>query len=260
MPTERNTTLISVVTVCRNSESTIEDTLRSVAAQTYPAVEHIVVDGASKDGTMAIVARYPHVTKAISEPDHGIYDAMNKGIGYAHGEIIGTLNADDFYTAPDVLESVAKAFEDPTVDVCYADLCYVSQHQLTQIVRYWRSSEFEPNLYLTGWCPPHPTFFIRKRVYDRFGTFDLSYRIAADVDLTMRLLEKHRVTSRYLPRVLVKMRLGGTTNKSVGNIVKQNLEIWRALQTHGRKPSIFRFVIGKVLSRVKQFFVRPVAE
>jgi glycosyltransferase involved in cell wall biosynthesis len=248
---------ISVITVCRNSVETIEDTLRSVASQTSPSVEHIVVDGGSRDGTMRIVERFPHVAKAVSEPDRGIYDAMNKGIRMATGDIIGTINADDFYAAPDVLARVASAFEDPTIDACYGDLCYVGYRDTTRIIRYWRSSEFTPDLYLYGWCPPHPTFFVRRSVYDRQGTFDLSYKIAADVELTMRYLVKHRLRARYLPHVLVKMRVGGTTNNSISNIVKQNLEIWRALKAHGQKPSIVRFVAGKVVSRLKQFATNP---
>ncbi len=247
---------ISVITVCWNSEATIEDTLRSVASQTYPSVEHIVVDGGSSDGTMKIVERFPHVAKAVSEPDRGIYDAMNKGIRISTGEIIGTINADDFYAAPDVLARVAALFEDPTIDVCYGDLCYVGYRDPTRIVRYWRSSEFKPDLFLHGWCPPHPTFFVRRSVYDRLGTYDLSYQIAADVDLTMRYLVKHRVRSRYLPYVLVKMRMGGTTNKSIGNVLKQNREIWTALRKHGLEPSFLRFAAGKLLSRARQFFAR----
>jgi glycosyltransferase involved in cell wall biosynthesis len=206
---------------------------------------------------MEIVGRFPHVAKAVSEPDHGIYDAMNKGISMSTGEIIGTINADDFYAAPDVLARVAALFEDPTIDVCYGDLCYVGYNDPTRIVRYWRSSEFKPDLYLYGWCPPHPTFFVRRSVYDRLGAYDQSYKIAADVDLMIRYLVKHRVRSRYLPHVLVKMRLGGTTNKSVSNIVKQNLEIWRSLKAHGPKPSISRFLVGKMVSRFKQLVMRP---
>ena len=247
---------LSVITVCRNSEATIEDTLQSVAIQTYPSVEHIVVDGGSSDGTMKIVARFPHVAKAVSEPDHGIYDAMNKGIRISTGEIIGTLNADDFYAAPDVLARVAALFEDPTIDVCYGDLCYVGYNDPTRIVRYWRSSKFKPDLFLHGWCPPHPTFFVRRSVYDRLGTYDESYKIAADVDLTMRYLEKHRVRSHYLPQVLVKMRMGGSSNKSIRSVIRQNREIWAALRKHGLKPSFLRFAAGKLFSRGRQFLAR----
>jgi GT2 family glycosyltransferase len=182
---------------------------------------------------------------------------MNKGIRMSTGAIIGTLNADDFYAEPDVLARVAALFEDPSVDVCYGDLCYVGFRDPTRVVRYWRSSEFQPDLYLSGWCPPHPTFFVRRSVYDELGLYDESYEIAADVDLTIRYLVKHRVRSKYVPHVLVKMRLGGTTNKSVRNIVKQNVEIWRSLKAHGPKPSLARFVVGKVVSRFKQLVLRP---
>jgi glycosyltransferase involved in cell wall biosynthesis len=247
---------VSVITVCRNSEATIEDTLQSVAIQTYPSVEHIVVDGGSSDSTMKIVARFPHVARAVSERDHGIYDAMNKGIRLSTGEIIGTINADDFYAEPDVLARVAALFEDPTIDVCYGDLCYVGYDDPTRIVRYWRSSEFKPDLFLHGWCPPHPTFFVRRSVYDRLGTYDESYKIAADVDLTMRYLEKHRVRSRYLPQVLVKMRMGGSSNKSIRNVILQNREIWAALRKHGLEPSFLRFAAGKLFSRGRQFLAR----
>lgn len=248
---------VSVITVCRNSEATIGDTLRSVAAQTYPMVEHVVVDGNSSDATMEIVRRFPHVAKVVSEPDRGIYDAMNKGIRLSTGELVGTINADDFYAAPDVLARVAKVFEDPSVDVCYGDLCYVGYRDPTRIVRYWRSSDFKPELFLRGWCPPHPTFFARRSVYERLGDYDLGYKIAADVDLTMRYLEKHRVRSRYIPRVLVKMRLGGHSNRSIRSVLQQNREIWAALRKNGLKPSLLRFGAEKVLARGRQFLSRP---
>ena len=257
MPVEPAPLKISVITVCWNSEATIEDTLKSVAAQTHPSVEHIVVDGASTDRTMEIVRKYPHVAKVVSERDRGIYDAMNKGLALATGEVIGTLNADDFYASPDVLSAVADTFQDASVDVTYADLCYVDQNDPTRIVRYWRSSAFVPGSYRNGWCPPHPTFFVRRSAYQRFGNFDLGYRIASDVELTMRFLEKHRARFRYLQSVMVRMRLGGTTNKSIRNIFRQNREIWRALRTHGLNPSIIGFTLGKIISRGKQFVTRP---
>lgn len=246
-----------MVTVCWNSEATIEGTLKSVAAQTHPFVEHIIVDGASTDRTMEIVRRFPHVSIVVSERDRGIYDAMNKGLALATGDVIGTLNADDFYASPEVLSGVADAFRDPALDVTYADLCYVDQDDPTRIVRYWRSSAFVPGSYRHGWCPPHPTFFVRRSAYDRFGNFDLDYRIASDVELTMRFLETHRARFRYLDRVMVHMRLGGTTNKSLRNIIRQNREIWRALVKHRLKPSILGFLLGKVASRGKQFVTRP---
>lgn len=249
---------LSIITVCYNSAETIGDTLRSVRGQTYGKIEHIVIDGGSKDNTLEVVTTEgPHVAKLVSERDGGIYDAMNKGIALATGDVIGFINADDFYAAPDVLVQVAKIFEDQTIDACYGDLCYVKQDDTKSIVRYWRSSEFKPQLFLSGWCPPHPTFFVRKSVYDQFGGFDLGYKIAADIELMIRFLVAHQVRSYYLPRILVNMRMGGTTNKNVGNVIKQNREILQAFKKHGLRPSLARFIGGKLLSRSKQFLFHP---
>jgi len=248
---------ITVITVCYNSAETIRDTLESVAAQTGPLIEHIVVDGGSKDGTMDIVRQFSHVTRYVSEPDRGIYDAMNKGIAMATGDVIGFINSDDFYAGPDVLASFMKIFEDPLIEACYADLCYVKQNDTQRVVRYWRSSEFIPGLFSRGWCPAHPTFFVRREVYDLFGGFDLDYKIAADVELMMRFLEANHVRSCYIPRVLVKMRMGGTTNRSIGNVIKQNREVWRAFKKNSLRLSLVCFIVGKLLSRGWQFISRP---
>jgi glycosyltransferase involved in cell wall biosynthesis len=250
---------ITVITVCFNSAASIADTLASVVAQTYPTIEHIVIDGESTDDTVNIVRdRGKHVARLISEPDRGIYDAMNKGIRISSGEVIGFINSDDFLASPDVIAKVARAFGDPSIDACYGDLCYVKPDDVASVVRYWRSSAFSPGLFLRGWCPPHPTLYVRRRVYERFGEFDLRYRIAADAELMMRFLEVHRINALYLPEVLVHMRIGGITNRSVGNVMRQNLEIWRALKDHGLRPSVSSFVAGKLLSRGKQFLTRPV--
>ena len=249
---------ITIITVSYNSAATISDTMHSVVRQTYPDIEHIVVDGGSSDDTVAIVrAEGSRVTRIVSEPDRGIYDAMNKGLHLAHGDVIGFINSDDFYASSDALANVAAAFADPAVDACYGDLCYVKQDEVASVVRYWRSSVFRPGLFLRGWCPPHPTLFVRRNVYDRFGAFDLQYRIASDIELMIRFLEVHRVNTRYLPQVLVTMRMGGTTNRSWANILHQNCEIWHALKKHGLRPSILPFVFGKLWSRGRQFLTRP---
>ena len=180
---------ISIITVCFNSAATIADALSSVDAQTWPDLEHWVIDGASRDATAAIVEAHPQPWRHLrSERDKGIYDAMNKGLALAQGEVIGLINSDDFYASPDAVAKVAAVFEDDSVDACYGDLCYVKQDRPDQVVRYWRSSPFRPGLFRTGWCPPHPTLFVRRRVYERFGGFDLGYRIAADMELMARLL------------------------------------------------------------------------
>jgi len=249
---------ITVITVCYNSAAHITDTLRSVDSQTWPNVEHLIIDGASRDDTLRIIQAHPqHWRRVISEPDHGIYDAMNKGIRLSKGDVIGFINSDDFYSSPEVLAKVARVFTDPFVDACYGDLCYVNRDDVAAVVRYWRSSEFRPGLFLHGWCPPHPTFYVRRRVFERLHSFDLQYKIAADVELMARFIEVYRIRTRYIPEVLVKMRMGGTTNRSWSNVVIQNREIWRALKAHGLHPSLISFVAGKLMSRGKQFLSRP---
>lgn len=249
---------ISIITVCYNSAQTIADTLRSVRGQTYGNVEHIVVDGLSKDHTLEVVAAEGmHVAKVVSEADKGIYDAMNKGIQLTTGEVIGFINADDFYAAPDVLARVATVFSDASVDACYGDLCYVKQEDTSVLVRYWRASEFHPRAFEAGWCPPHPTFFVRREVYQRCGDFDLSYKIASDVELMMRFLEVKKIRSKYIPAVLVKMRMGGTTNKNLSNVIRQNKEILRALLAHGLSASVWRLIGSKLFSRGLQYLVKP---
>jgi glycosyltransferase involved in cell wall biosynthesis len=249
---------VSIITVSYNSELTIQDTIESVLAQDYPNFEYIIIDGASNDSTMEIIRGYGgRIDTVISELDNGIYDGMNKGIRVASGDVVGFINSDDFYPSSSILTNVMQVFSDPLIDVSYGDLCYVKPHETSSVVRYWKSSEFVPGSFRDGWCPPHPTFFVRRKIYEELGGFDLNYKIAADVELMMRFLEVHKVKSSYLPEVLVHMRLGGETNKSMGNIIRQNKEIWRALEAHGLKPSFLRFVTGKVFSRGKQFMVRP---
>lgn len=249
--------MISIITVCFNSAGTIEDTIRSVAEQNYHDIEHIIVDGASTDGTKEIIEQAESVVNYISEPDEGIYDAMNKGIAMAKGEIIGILNADDFYANDGVLSQIAKAFEQQAVDACYADLVYVKQERTEEVVRYWKSSPYKSGLFRKGWMPAHPTFFCRKSVYEKYGNFNLNYKIAADVELLFRFLEKYRIKTVYLPRTLIKMRLGGTTNQSWRNIRTQNNEVLLALDEHYGRVSRLSFFLGKSLNRLSQFFRKP---
>ena len=250
---------ISIITVCYNSDKTIADTLRSASSQTYSDIEHIIVDGGSKDNTMAIIAAEVISNhKLVSEKDKGIYDAMNKGIALATGDIIGFINADDYYLFPEVLSKVAAAFEYSGADCCYGDLCYVQQDDTSKIVRYWRSSQFCLGLFGKGWCPPHPTFFVRRKVYDRLGVFNLNFKIAADAELMARFLEVGRISSCYIPEVLVHMRMGGISNRSLGNVIKQNLEVRRGLLALGLDFSWVRFLGHKIFSRALQFVRRPV--
>lgn len=246
---------ISIITVCYNSEKTIYDTLKSVANQGDVEIEHIIVDGASKDTTLAIVGQFHHVTKAISEPDNGIYDAMNKGLSLATGDIVGLLNADDFYVDDTVLAQVAKVFEDSSIQACYADLVYVDQNDTSRVIRYWKSEDFKPGLFKRGWMPAHPTFFVRKEVYDRYGNFDLQFARQADFELTMRFLEIHQIKSKYIPKTWVKMRMGGASNNSINGVIKGNIEAYRACKKHQLNVGPF-FIVKKVLSRIPQFIFK----
>jgi glycosyltransferase involved in cell wall biosynthesis len=246
---------ISVVTVSLNSADTIDDTLRSVATQTYPDVEHIIVDGVSQDGTLDIVKRYDHVARVVSEPDQGVYDAMNKGIGLATGDAIGTLNADDVYADDQVAQRVAEVFEDSDVGACYADLYMVDRNDLQRVVRYWKARPFRRGLFSLGWVPAHSTFFVRREVYQEFGRFDLSYPIAADFELMLRLLEKHRVRTVNIPSIMVRMRLGGVSNRSLRNIFKGNCEILRAFRKNS-VPISPLWPFSKPLVKALQHFKR----
>jgi len=235
------------------------DCLNSVASQTYENIDHIVIDGASTDGTLSVLNSISHnLTAMISEPDDGIYDAMNKGIEHAKGDIIGFLNSDDFYANNDVISKVINIFKkQPHLDACYADLIYVNQENSSKIVRYFKSSKFKKGLFSKGWCPPHPTFFVRRSVYERFGKFDLNYRIASDVELMMRFLEVNKIKTYYIPEVWVNMRMGGITNKNFKNICLQNKEIINAFYKNSLPFNLINFFLCKIFSRIMQFFKRP---
>ncbi|MBM4009914.1 MAG: glycosyltransferase [Planctomycetes bacterium] len=245
---------ISIVTVVFNNASTIEQTILSVAGQTYRDIEHIIIDGGSTDGTLDIIAKYrDKLALVVSEPDRGIYDAMNKGIKAAQGDVIGTLNADDFYADDTVLTQVAKAMSDPEVEACYADLVYVAADDTGRVLRYWRSCDYKPGLFLWGWMPAHPTFFVRRHVYAEHGLFDTRLKLQADFELTMRFMELRRIKTTYVPRTWVRMRMGGASNRSIKNVLRGNWESYTACRRHGFGVSPF-FMVTKVASRLTQFF------
>lgn len=246
---------ISIITVCYNSAETIADTIASVASQQYSEHEHIIVDGDSSDGTIDILKNAKSLALYVSEPDRGIYDAMNKGLRLASGEVVGLLNADDFYADDTVLNQVAEVFKNPAVDACYADLVYVDQQDTSKIIRYWKSRDFEPGLFQQGWMPAHPTFFVRRGVYERLGGFDLRFPRQADFELTMRFLEVHGIQSLYVPRIWVRMRVGGASNNNIRGVIKGNLEAYRACKLHQLKVGPL-FIPRKILSRVPQFFTK----
>ncbi|HIK38818.1 MAG: glycosyltransferase [Geminocystis sp.] len=243
---------ISVITVVRNRKDTIKDAIESVLSQTHQDTEYIVVDGASDDGTTEIIRQYQDkISKFISEPDKGIYDAMNKGIKLATGDVIGILNGDDLYASDDILETVAKEFMGKNIDCLYGDLVYVDTKDTSKVIRYWKSSSFTEGLFKKGWHPPHPTFFARRRYYEEYGYFNLDLKIAADYELMLRFLERHKLNSVYLPRVMVKMRIGGESNKSIKNIIRANIECYKAWKINKMNVSPL-MVIRKPLSKVMQ--------
>ena len=249
---------ISIITVCFNSEKTIRKTLESIKSQKSKKIEHLIIDGKSTDNTLSIVDQYPYEKKIVSESDKGIYDAMNKGIKLAQGDIIGFLNSDDFYSSNEVVSKLEDIFtEDSGLEACYADIVYTDQVDTSKVVRYWKSSKFISGSFSKGWCPPHPTFFVRKSVFERFGNFDLSYGVASDVDLMIRFLEVNKIKARYIPELWVKMRMGGASNKSLKEIWKQNQNVLRALKKYNLPANSISFYIHKIFSRGKQFFQRP---
>lgn len=248
---------ISIITVCYNSAGTLADTLASVREQSYPNIEHIVVDGASSDGSMEIIrASGQRVAKVVSEPDQGIYDAMNKGIQLATGDVVGFLNSDDVFAHNDVVFRIAKTMLRTSIDACYGDLVYVSKDDMNKTVRYWKSRTYQPGLCAKGWMPAHPTFYARRSVYERHGGFDLNFELQADFEMALRLLDVEGIRPRYLPEVLVRMRIGGASNASLRNMIQGNLEAAMACRKHGL-PGGFRFIAGKILSRIPQFVLRP---
>lgn len=244
---------VSIITVSFNSDKTIADTIQSVLSQDYPDIEYIIVDGLSKDNTIKIVKSFgDRISKFVSENDKGLYDAMNKGIDLATGDIIGFLNSDDFYANSQVVSKIVQRFQQNN-DAVYADLVYVSALDKLKITRTWKSGEYISGSFLKGWMPPHPTFFVRKTVYQRYGKFTDKLRSAADYELMLRLIHKYKIKIAYLPEVVVHMRAGGTSNASIKNRIRANREDKLAWKMNDLKPSTLTF-IRKPLSKITQFF------
>lgn len=247
---------ISIITATYNSSRTVCDTLQSVDAQTYADVEHIIVDGASSDNTIALVQGFPGQRKVVSEPDRGIYDAMNKGIAMATGGVVGILNSDDFYAHPDVLRKVAAAFDDPGVDAVYGDLLYVDGENPRRILRSWKSGDYRPGRFKWGWMPPHPTFFVRRTLYERYGGFNLALGTCGDYELMLRLIHRHGARLSYLPEVLVLMRAGGASNESLLARLQANRNDRLAWSVNGVRPFWFTVYL-KPMRKFIQFLRVP---
>jgi len=249
---------ISVITVAYNSAATIGDTMQSVASQTHADIEHVVIDGASSDDTLTVVRRHgSHVAKLVSESDRGIYDAMNKGLRLVTGDLVGFLNADDTFADDAVLASIAAAAEDPSVDAVYGDLVYVKNSRPDETLRYWRSGPFVRSSLRRGWMPPHPTLYVRRSRIGELGPFDCSFKVAADYDFVLRYLMQPDFRAAYVPKVLVRMRTGGASNRSVAAIIDKSREDLRALRSNHVGGSLA--LLCKNVRKLPQFFSRPVA-
>ena len=245
---------LSLITVTYNSSKTLLDTFQSVLSQTYSDIEYIIVDGASKDNTVSIIKEYEPLfqgrMKWISERDKGLYDAMNKGIRMATGDVIGILNSDDLFMDDKVLADIATAFDEQT-DAIFGNLYFVNQEDVNQIVRVWKGSPYKS--FKSGWHPAHPTFYVRREVYEKFGGFDTTFDVSADFELMLRLIEKHGIRTKYLDRYMVRMRMGGESTGSIKNIIRGNKNIFRAFRKNEIKVSplypVYR-LLPKVIDRV----------
>lgn len=246
---------VSIITATYNSASTVLDTLQSLNQQTYADIEYIVIDGGSKDNTVSVIEQYcPRVSKIISEPDHGIYDALNKGIELATGDIVGFLHSDDLFAYPEAVKDLVETLQGSNAQAVYADLEYVAKNDTNKVIRKWISGNYQRNKLCHGWMPPHPTFFMKRELYQKLGLFDLSLKIAADYDSLLRYLWSNQVQAVYLPRVVTKMRVGGASNRSVRNIIEKTKEDIQALKNNG----IFwpKAVFFKNISKIPQFIKR----
>ncbi len=246
---------ISIITASFNNVSTIETTLKSVLSQSYENIEYIIVDGNSSDGTFEIIEKYSeHITKIIHEADSGIYDALNKGINASSSDIIAFLHADDFFADEFVVENVLKTFEEKKTDSVYGDLDYVWAVNPDKIVRHWESGLFTQNKLRNGWMPPHPATFIKRDIYLKYGFFNTDFKIAADYESILRFFGKARISTCYLPKVLIKMRTGGASNRSVKNIILKMKEDYRALKLN--HVGGITTVLLKNLRKIPQLFKR----
>ncbi len=245
---------VSIITASFNNRDTIEDSIRSVLSQKYENVEYIVVDGGSSDGSLEIIKRYQDkIAKWVSESDKGIYHALNKGLEMSTGDIIGFLHADDVYAHSMVIDLVVSRIMNCDTESCYGDLLYVHKKDINKTIRYWKSRTYSTGLFKKGWMPPHPTFFARKKTYDKYGFFNTGFKIAADYELMLRFLERNKITTHYIPDVLVKMRTGGKSNRSLKNMFIKSSEDYKAWKVNKLDGGLYTIAL-KNLSKIPQFF------
>jgi glycosyltransferase involved in cell wall biosynthesis len=246
---------VSIVIVCLNSEKTIEETIQSILLQTYLQKELVIIDGGSSDNTLSIIEKYKsQISVFISEKDRGIYDAMNKGIKLATGEVIGVLNSDDFYSNQDVLKKIAACFRDKNVGACYGNIIYVDRKDTSKRVRYWKAGRFDKRKIKYGWIPPHPSFFVRKEYFEKFGYFNTGFSIAADYELMFRLI-KNKVSFFYLDEDLTYMREGGYSATNIHQRIKGWRELYRAWRINGVEPPLL-FFLYRPLFKVFQYIFK----
>ena len=243
---------VSIITISYNSEETIEDTIQSVINQNYENIEYNIIDGGSNDKTHEIINKYKsNISNIISEKDSGIYDAMNKGINISSGDIIGILNSDDIYMDKNVITDIVSKIKDN--DAIYADLVYVDRFNINKVNRYWKSGKYKKGAFLYGWMPPHPTFFVKRDCYNKYGLYNTTLQSASDYELMLRFIHKYNISLTYLPRVITKMRIGGVSNISLLNRYKANREDKIAWKINGIKSYFFTFIL-KPLRKIKQYF------
>ncbi|MBQ4799522.1 glycosyltransferase [Pseudoalteromonas sp. MMG006] len=246
---------VSIITATYNSESTIIDTLKTLNEQSYPNIEYIIIDGNSTDNTLSVVKQNcPRVSTVVSEADAGIYDALNKGVSAATGDVVGFLHSDDLFAYPDAVKDIVDTFTTDKCDAIYSDLEYVSKDNIHNVVRLWKSGTYSKTKLKSGWMPPHPTFYMKRELYKKYGLFDLNFKISADYDSLLRFLWTKEISLSYLPKVTIKMRVGGASNRSLKNIVLKTQEDIRAMKKN-KLPVIFA-ILGKNLLKIPQFFLR----
>lgn len=245
---------VSIITITYNSGATLKDTIESVVNQSYGDIEYIIVDGKSTDNTLSITESYKDkISKVISEKDKGLYDALNKGIALATGDLIGIIHSDDFYTDNFVIEKIINSIEENNSDAVYADLYYVDKLDTNKIFRKWKSGNYKHGQFLNGWMPPHPTFFAKRSCYEKFGSFNLSFVSAADYELMLRFIHKHKINLSYLPEFIVKMRVGGKSNVTLNNRLRANKEDRKAWIVNGLIPKFYTLYL-KPLRKIIQLF------
>ncbi len=246
---------VSIISVSYNSIRTISDTIKSVLAQTYPNIEYIIIDGSSTDGTIELVNSFGNkISKFTSEPDNGIYDAINKGIRLATGDIIGILHSDDFFYNEFVIEKVVKSFSDNDIDAVFGDVQFVDSKKTSKIVRYYSSKHFNPRKFKYGFMPPHPSFYVRRELYDKLGFYKTDYKIAADFELLIRFLYVNQIKCKYLEMIFVSMRTGGVSNRSILSNYTLNKEIARACRENGIRTNYFN-IYSKYITKIFEYLV-----